>query len=351
MRLSAYATGRDNNFNLLRCVAAFAVLYSHSYALALGGRGHEPWQHRIACTPGDVAVDVFFVTSGFLVTASLLRLGDIAAYARARALRIFPALIVMSLLLTCVLGPLFTARALADYFGDGRTWEFLAKNATTLFGAKFNLPGVFEHNPLRRTVNGSLWTLPFELRCYIALALAWWAVKFAKGDASRNFARVVVIGAAAMLAGFWWSRGLGLSHWPVFRLSWFFFCGAAFWVLRDRVPLHGWIAAVLACAVAIGVVFPSLFFVVYPLALAYLVLWCAYVPGGWLRAYNRVGDYSYGVYIYAFAVQQAVVATWPGIGVAGTFFAAGAITLALAMASWHWIEKPMLARKARSAPG
>jgi hypothetical protein len=53
----------------------------------------------------------------------------------------------MSLLLTCVLGPVFTTRALADYFGDGRTWEFLAKNATTLFGAKFNLPGVFEHNP------------------------------------------------------------------------------------------------------------------------------------------------------------------------------------------------------------
>jgi hypothetical protein len=155
------------------------------------------------------------------------------------------------------------------------------------------------------------------LRCYIALALAWWAVTFAKGDAARNFTRLVVIVAAAMLAGFWWSHGIGLPHWPVFRLSWFFFCGAAFWVLRDRVPMRGWIAAALACAVAIGVRCPSLFFVVYPVALAYLVLWCAYVPGGWLRAYNRVGDYSYGVYIYAFAVQQAVIATWPGIGVAG----------------------------------
>jgi len=88
---------------------------------------------------------------------------------------------------------------------------------------------------------------------------------------------------------------------------------------------------------------------VYPPTIAYIVLWLAYVPGGWLRAYNRVGDYSYGVYIYAFPVQQALIASFPDMGAMGVFLSATAITLPLAIASWHYIEKPALARKAGGA--
>jgi len=344
MQLSAYAIGRDNNFNLIRFLAAFTVLYSHSFALALGPGDHEPWFARIGYTPASVAVDVFFVTSGFLVTASLFRRGS-ADWVRARALRILPALMVMSALLVFVLGPLFTTHVLVAYFGDTDTWKFLAKNATTLFGVKLRLPGVFADNPMARMVNGSLWTMPFELRCYITLALAWWGVKFAASDAQRLFTRMVVIATAGLLVALWWSHDAGLRQWHGFRLFFMFFCGTAFWLLRDHVPMRGWIAAALFGVACLGAWQPALFFWIYPPAIAYLVLWCAYVPGGALRAYNRVGDYSYGVYIYAYPVQQAVIAASPGIGVVATFFSATAITLPLAIASWHLVEKPMLARK------
>ena len=345
MQLSAYATGRDNNFNLVRFLAAFAVLWSHSYALAIDSN-HEPWVSWLGYTPAGVAVDAFFIASGFLVTASLLRLDDWKAFARARALRIFPALIVMSVLLTFVLGPIFTSRPLEVYFADSETWKFLVKNATILTGVKFKLTGVFDTNPMDRVVNGSLWTLPYELRCYIVLALLYWAASWMQGDRLRRFVRIVVVLTVVALVGFWWAHATGYRHWHTFRLFFMFFCGAGFWLFRDRIPVRGWIAAVLTILLLSSVAMPWSFFWIYPVTIAYVTLWFAYVPGGWLRQFNRLGDYSYGVYIYAFPVQQAVIASIPGIGGEKTFVLSTLITLPLAVASWHFVEKPMLARKA-----
>jgi peptidoglycan/LPS O-acetylase OafA/YrhL len=347
-RLSDYATGRDNNFNLVRFLAAFAVLWSHSYALVLGG-AHEPWVQWLGYTPAGIAVDVFFITSGFLVTASLLRLDSFKAFVRARSLRIFPALVVMSLLLTFVLGPWFTTRPLAEYFAERETWTFLVKNATVLTGVKFKLDGMFPDNPMDRVVNGSLWTLPFELRCYLSLAFVYWLAGFFTTDKLRRFTQYTVILAAVLLATFWWAHMAGYRHWHTFRLFWFFFCGAVLWIYRTRVPMHGGIFVAACALLAVGAVVPKYFFWLYAPTIAYIVLWFAYVPGGWMRGFNRLGDYSYGVYIYAFPVQQAVIATAPDMGALGVFAWATAITLPLAMASWHWIEKPALARKAGGA--
>lgn len=352
MQLAAYAINRDNNFNLMRFLAAFAVLWSHSYGLALSPE-NEPWIGWLGYTPGSLAVDVFFITSGFLVTASLLRFNNFKAFARARALRIFPALIVMSLVLGLVLGPMFTTHSLGEYFGNSEVWKFIAKNSTILTGVKHKLPGVFETNPMEKVVNGSLWTLPFELRCYLVLAILWWATKFAKAAPLRSITRMVVIGTALMLLAFWITHSYGYRHWHTFRLFFMFFSGAAFWLLRDRIPMRGWIAVALGVLVLMGVAVPKYFLWIYPLAIAYLVLYLAYVPGGWLRGFNRFGDYSYGVYIYAFPVQQALVASIPGIGAESMFLASALITLPLAMLSWHFVEKPMLARKNQrsGAPG
>lgn len=345
MLLSQYATSRDNNFNLVRFLAAFAVLWSHSYAMVLGPQNQEPWVNWLGYTPAGIAVDVFFVTSGFLVTASLLRLDNFKAFVRARALRIFPALVVMSLLLALVMGPLFTTLPPGEYFTQSEVWKFIVKDSTILTGVKFKLPGVFDGHPMDDVVNGSLWTLPFELRCYLTLALVWWAASFAKHKALRSFTRMLVIGTSLMLLSFWVSHAFGYKHWHTFRLFFMFFCGAVFWVFRERIPMRTSILVAMAVPLAAAVVVPKYFFWVYPLAAAYIVLWFAYVPGGWLRRFNRFGDYSYGIYIYAFPVQQMLLELVPGITPEQMILAAAAGTLPLAMASWHFVEKPMLARK------
>jgi peptidoglycan/LPS O-acetylase OafA/YrhL len=343
MKLSDYATGRDNNFNLVRFVAAFSVLYSHSYALVLGIGNFEPFVTRIGYTLAGIAVDVFFITSGFLVTASMLRLGAFKPFFRARALRIFPALVVMSLLLAFVLGPALTTLPMADYFTDSGTYRFVLKNSTILAGIKLKLPGVFETLPFGDT-NGSLWTLPFEVRCYVTVAVLWFLALRMRVP-TRAFARLALGLAVLMLLAFWATHDAGYKHWHTFRLFYMFFAGAAFWMLRDRIPMRHSIAAGMALALAAGVVFPQAFFWVYPLTVAYLVLYVAYVPGGWIRGFNRLGDYSYGIYIYAFPVQQLLKSTMPAITPPQMIVAATALTLPLAMLSWHLVEKPMLARK------
>ncbi len=340
--------GRDNNFNLIRFLAAFAVLYSHSYSIVLGPAADEPFVHRIGHTLGSVAVDVFFITSGFLVTASLLRLDGFKAFFRARALRIFPALVPMAVLLACVLGAWFTTLPAGAYFAQAEVYKFLLRNTTILFGVKYNLPGVFDNLPIH-TVNGSLWTLPLEVRCYLSVALLWFvAGRFA--GASRFIAMVAAL-TLALLAGFWIAHRAGYAHEDFFRLFYMFFCGALLHALRDLIPMRHWIAALLAAALAFGVLVPASFFWIYPPVIGYLILYCAYMPGGWLRRFNRFGDYSYGIYIYAFPVQQALVASIPGITVPAMIALAGTITLVLAMLSWHLVEQRALRLKSTGGHG
>ena len=81
--------------------------------------------------------------------------------------------------------------------------------------------------------------------------------------------------------------------------------------------------------------------------LVYAVFWCAYVPDGWIRKYNNLGDYSYGLYIYAFPVHQTLAALRPGIAPLPMFLAAFPLSLGLAVVSWHVVEKPSLALKER----
>jgi peptidoglycan/LPS O-acetylase OafA/YrhL len=87
------------------------------------------------------------------------------------------------------------------------------------------------------------------------------------------------------------------------------------------------------------------FSIVYTLTIAYMLCYLAYLPAGAIRKYNEMGDYSYGVYIYAFPVQQALAATYPGISVSAMLLSSGMVTLALAILSWHLIEKRALRLK------
>lgn len=356
MKLSDLAHGHDNNFNLLRFLAAFAVLFSHSYSQVLGvNPNREPFAQRIHYTLGGVAVDVFFVISGFLVTASLLRLNDFKEFFRARALRILPALLPMALLVACVLGPVFTSEPPGRYFAHGDVYMFIFKNATIVTGLKFKLPGVFEHVPFRGIVNGSLWTLPFEIRSYLGIALLWFLVRRFAGGSARRFTGCVVGLALFLLVAFWASHESSRvqklhDHTTDFRLFYMFASGAAFHALRERIRMEHWIAVSLAAALAAVVAFaPGRFFWIYPLVVGYLVLYAAYVPGGVLRQFNRAGDYSYGIYIYAFPAQQALVAAFPAISVPELIAGASAATLIPAMLSWHLVEKRALRRKSRRA--
>ena len=351
MKLAHYTQGRDNNFNLVRIVAAFSVLVSHCYPLALGPIGGvtEPVYERLGMTLGSIAVDIFFIASGFLVTGSLLTRKSIVEFAWARVLRIYPALLVMVVLLVFGLGPLFTTGSLAAYFSDLRTYLFLVKNSTLIAGIAIKLPGVFTGVPYHDAVNGSLWSMPYEVRMYALLAVLWTVARL--GKARRFVAFEYALLTIAIATGLWKLFGYSVEetmqpgYGRLARLLFAFFSGAAFHVLKERISLSRPVFWLLLIGLLASAFDRRAFFIVYSLAAPYLLFYFAYVPAGLIRNYNRLGDYSYGVYIYAFPVQQSVAALIPGVSVLSMFLLAAAITLTLAVLSWHLLERYALGLK------
>jgi peptidoglycan/LPS O-acetylase OafA/YrhL len=349
------ALGRDNNFNLVRLLAAGCVLVSHSWPLS--GTPGEPFERFAGFSLGHFGVDVFFVVSGFLVTGSLLARSTLGSFLRARALRIFPALAASAFGTAFVIGPLVTRWPLARYLLAPATWTYALLNSVTWpLGVVWTLPGVYAGLPAGPAVNGALWSLPWELTMYFLLAVLG---VFAVGSAPRlgpRGLRVVLFGIAGAATvgyglneGFDWSRTFGVVQ--GLRLTALFFSAAALQLVRGRVPLGGGLFAVAAAALVAILRWQGFALAFYPLALGYVVLWLALVPGGVVRLYNRLGDYSYGFYLWQFPIQQWLVQSFPGITQPQLLFASLPAALGLAAASWHLVEKPALSLKERTVRG
>ncbi len=342
--LGELAVGKDNNFNLLRLLAAFAVLISHSFAM-LGQA--EPFAASVGKNLGAMAVDVFFVASGFLVGASLIRSQNIGDYLRARALRIFPALWVMLLLTVLVLGLAYTRLEVSTYLSEQQTWHYLWKNFFLMLGVEFYLPGLFETNRLRGIVNGSLWSMIYELSMYVLLLLSWMVYVVARKFLRKRYA--ILAGVSGLAMGLYLTdQYYLLEHMQLLRFAWFFFVGTAFYLLRHQIRMTTSLMCLIVVLAMIALASSGHHFLMfYYLALPYCLFYLAYIPAGKIRSYNRVGDYSYGVYLYAFPLQQALVLSYPDWSVLGLILVAGGLTFVLAICSWHWIEQPALQLRKR----
>lgn len=334
--LGTAAQGRDNNLNLIRMVAATAVLVSHAWPMTYGVGVIEPLEDFTGHSLGRLSVYVFFAISGFLVAASFTRSATLGRFVAARALRLLPGLLVSLLLVSFVLGPLATTLPLTGYLTNPATWLAVVNNIT-LFSPQFGLPGVFRDNPFP-AVQGSIWTLIHEVLCYVMVFLAGIA-----GTLRTGWRFVAFIGVYAAI----WALSLALPDLFPTRavllrdLSLPFVLGMAAWVWRNHLPLN--IAGVGALALLALVLRPTA--LAYPaliLVLFYATFWLAYVPGGALRAYNRFGDYSYGIYIYAFPLQGLVVWLWHPATPLTHMLLAFPPTLLAAGLSWHLVEKPAL---------
>lgn len=327
---------RNDNFLLLRIAAAVLVVFGHSYAVA--GLGTHDFLAHAAWAPGmytgALAVDVFFVASGFLVAGSYLNRQDLVLFVRARVLRIVPAFAACVLISALLIGPLVSSLSPRDYFGHGETWRYVLKNLSFI-RAYFHLPGVFEENPMPLVVNGSLWTLPIEVRMYVMLALLGLI-----GMLRRRWAfnLVILAGLAAALA-FPQQATETLRMGGYSRLAALFLLGIFMQINKERVPVSVALALLLCAVAYLSHGTPYFMLLLLP-AIAYSAIWLAYAPT--LSIYNQFGDYSYGVYLWGFPVQQLVVSAMGAPSPMQVFAWALPITLVIAVASWHWIEKPAL---------
>lgn len=325
---------KQDNFLLLRFIAASIVIFGHCWAIGLNPTGETDWLgQRTLLFSGTLAVYMFFFVSGFLVTMSYERRHSIWAFAKARALRIFPALIVCVSVTALVLGPLISELSAQEYFADPQWWRYLLGNISLLH-LQWQLPGVFIHNRHPNIVNGSLYTIPGEMQMYFYVA--------ALGVLGLLRSRLrfgLAIAALLLLAVFFSDQVPLLSVREFYSFAAFFVFGSFCWMHRDQVKISGYVLLILLFACAVFYRQPG-YFLVLGAATAYGCLWFIYVPG--LQWFNRFGDYSYGLYLYGFVVQQLVAHWFPQFGPGRLFAASFPVALCLAIASWHLIEKPAL---------
>ena len=342
--------GFGPGFELTRLVLASGVVMWHTLVITSSepeARSTPLWLFAWALVP------MFFVLSGFLVTKSVLRLHT-RDYLLNRAARIIPALAVDIVLCALVIGPLVTILPLADYVADPAFRQYFLN----IFGwVHYFLPGVFLSNRLAETVNGSLWTVPFELGCYTVLA------------------GLMVVGVlrrarwTALLAGGWLLASWMMMHWHVgvpdglaghavnflfltqgSKLVPYFLAGSTLYLGQAYIRFDWRIAAaciavlLAASLLADGSVY--WFRPIVPLLgcvpLAYLTIFCGLSALPTPPSIAK-GDYSYGIYLYHFPLLQ-LIDQWHRFDQWWQLLAAAVLpVVGLAMFSWHFVERPTLA--------
>ena len=350
MTVSDRLASRANGITLLRLGLAVLVVLGHAWEV--GGFGPDPLQRTAGVSCGEMGVNAFFGLSGYLVTQSWLRSRSGWNYLWRRALRIFPGFWLFLFLGALGLCPALWARQHGtrwlDAFGQAPFLGYIGHN----FLLRIRQPGIgdlFAAHPAAGVVDGSLWSLFPEFLCYLGVALAGLLGWFAP----RRTPWLWLVGAITFAAHA--SGPTILSHlsgpiqgsaWYLWRLSTqasFFFTGALVCIHGSRLPA-GWRPAG-AILLLLGVAtYAGAYAWTGPWLLPLLLLEiAALTSSAWL---DRVGDYSYGIYVYHYPLQQTLVFFGLGASAVLTFFGLTcALVLPAAVVSWHLVEKPALRLK------
>lgn len=333
---------RGNNFDCIRLVAAASVLVSHQFAL----HGvSEPVVFGYQ-TLGGYAVMIFFSISGYLIAGSWVSDPNLRRFASRRLLRIWPGLLCTVLLCGLILGPVVTDLPLGEYFSSLVTLKFLG---TGFFVVSPFLPGVFPYSPLANIPNGVLWTIPIELRCYIYLAILGFL-----GVVSRRWLLLACFVSLSV-----WYYGIhdaeavfDTAHTHLFEVEYatFFFSGVGLYLFRKECLSRQGKLIGLAIAIALATIayVTGHELIAAFLLTPYLVIAIGTASYPVFRRFGRFGDLSYGVYIYAFPVQQLTIWLTPMLSIYEHFVIAIPTTFVMAWLSWHLVEKIALGYKPRT---
>jgi peptidoglycan/LPS O-acetylase OafA/YrhL len=325
---------RHNHLTLIRLGLALTVACVHALAV---GFGHQPVIGRTRV--GDLAVDAFFILSGFLITASFLRLRSIRRYVWHRFLRIMPGfwtcLVITALIVAPFVAVVQERPAMSVFTAPESSLDYVTANGALLM-QQFGIAGLPRDVPEPDVLNGALWTLFYEAVCYAAVIL------LALLGALRRRPYLTLFAATGLWA-VTVAQALGFTlvgQERMLRLALLFLIGCVTWLYADRIPVHG------ALAVAAGVILLAALLVFHDYrvfgapAFAYLWLWLAVQ-----RPPKRpsTSDLSYGLYIYHWPVQSVLVATGAAAWGEATFLALSlAIALTIAAGSWRLVEQPSL---------
>lgn len=336
MLLSKRTDIRDNNFDILRFLAALQVLIGHCIN-CLGNKNYH-WFVSIS------GIYVFFIISGFLITRSWCDNPNIFLFLKKRILRIFPALIMVVLFTALILCPIVTTLPLKEYFTDSAFFDYF-KNIF-LYEIYHLLPGVFETNPLNTSVNSSLWTLPLEFFMYCLIA--FFGITKILNKKYFHFVFILfTISLFYILTHFFVVKHTYIQFVDLLTL---FFISSCFYIYRKKIVLS--FPLFIICLIIfvsdiiisykIGVILEYFRF----LSLPYIIIYIAYCKIPYINNFGKYGDFSYGIYLWAFPISQTLLYFWLNkFNVFTYILSVFIITLFIAILSFKFIEKPALKLK------
>jgi peptidoglycan/LPS O-acetylase OafA/YrhL len=307
---------------------------------------------------GEFAVGGFFAISGFLVTQSLLNSKSVLQYLWKRFLRLFPALFASLVFTAILLGPFITHLSMRDYFFgiEGVSpWQNIFSNITlSIFSFKYIIRDLFINNPYPYAVNGSLWTLKHEFASYIILILLSFFsfVKHPKllllftgliGSAYLVY-HFLGVSLVSKITTTWWI--FNSVEYPFFlEYFWMFLQGSILYIYRKNIFVNSRLFILFFGLVIISI-WAGYFHYAWLFFSPYLIISTAIILP--LSAFSKYGDFSYGIYVYAFPIQQTLVyLLYPNINEIQLMAYSFVIALIVAVISWKVIEKPALSLKSK----
>lgn len=337
--------GHKNNFNFLRLLLATLVILGHSPELIDGNRDREILTsifHTLSF--GELAVDGFFLLSGYLIVQSWERSPDLINFLKKRILRIYPAFIVATLVCGLIVGPLGASPP--EYFAQFNILTFL-RRMLLLEGP--SIPPVFAGQPYP-LVNGSMWTIAYEFRCYLMVALFGLCGIFKRPRQYLIFSVVILIlslfpTVVVSTISFPGSQYVFREPDHFIHLLSFFSAGGCFYLFRNQITYKlTWVL------VALPIVILSMFnqetvSIFLPTLGGYIFLFFAFLPIHKLQRFSIYPDVSYGVYLYGWPTQKLLLWYFPSLSPWLLFFLSFSLSLVCGFFSWHIVEKPFMRLK------
>lgn len=362
-RLMTNILSGNNNVSAMRFALALMVLWSHSFAFYLGDEKREPIAlvMRGLYNAGNIGVACFLIMSGALVLRSWETSRNLKSFIIKRAKRLYPAYLVAVFFGAFIVAPIYANISLPIliYQQFGR-WLV----ANLLFQGYAPVDDVFVRSPIT-LINGSLWSIRYEVICYISLVAG--AALLRRHLTTGCWTALALLTGAKVFADLTgWNPGFGfigaILGWPYlwFSVAGWFVTGMLFYIHRDAIPRHRRLLATIVVAMMAMIWLPStpltarlLMDVFYTPSLAYVLFYLCSKPRSAIEQTARTHDLSYGMYLYAFPIQQIILAeighrfgflTYIGLSIV--------CTLVVALASWTLIEKRFVTAKAiRPASG
>ena len=300
--LKKFESTRSNNLNLVKFIAALFVIISHAYPLCKGAEYNDILSDlsRNSIAFGSLAVAIFFMSSGFFVTKSLLKSKDSKKYLHNRFIRIFPPLWFTLLVCILVCGLFFSTYNLGKYF---LSIDFLKYCLNFILIPIHNLPGVFMNNIYPGVVNGPLWTLPIEFVCYLVLLLAY-KLNLVNKKSYKYVALLFIVAFVGI-------NLIPLSIKGYIQPCFLFFWGSFYWIYRDKITMKNTyflislVAFVLLIVLGYGHVASFLF-------VPYLTLYIAFCLPQCNNRLASLGNLSYDIYLCGWPIQQMIISLFGG---------------------------------------